>query len=53
LKDGNGETSLDAAERRALCASSERIPGERPSKWADIATVLGGSGSTKHLKGKK
>ena len=52
LKDANDETALDAAERRALCASNERIPGERPSKWADIATVLGGSGSTRHLKAK-
>ena len=52
LKDTNGETALDCAERRALCASNQRIPGERPSKWADIATVLGGGGSTKHLKAK-
>ena len=52
LRDTNGETALDCAERRALCASNQRIPGERPSKWADIATVLGGGGSTKHLKAK-
>ena len=47
--DEVGETALLICERRALCASTERANGDRPSVFADIATVLGGSGSTKNL----
>ena len=49
-KDDAGETPVDAAERRALCASRERPDGARASTWGDIATLLGGSGATKHLR---
>lgn len=50
LRDQFGETALDIAERRALCSAQERPVGGRPSTWGDIANLLGGSGSTKHLK---
>jgi len=49
IKDEFGETALDIAERRALCSAQERPVGGRPSTWADIARLLGGGGSTKHL----
>ena len=51
-KDDAGETPVDAAERRALCASRDRPEGARASTWGDIATLLGGSGATKHLRRK-
>ena len=44
--------TVDAAERRALCSAKDRPDGARASVWGDIATVLGGSGATKHLKAK-
>jgi hypothetical protein len=50
IKDGYGETARDIAERRALCSAQERPKGGRPSTWGDIANLLGGSGTTKHLK---
>jgi ankyrin repeat protein len=50
IKDVNGETARDIAERRALCSAQERPRGGRPSTWGDIANLLGGSGATKHLK---
>ena len=50
IKDSNGETARDIAERRALCSAAERPKGGRPSTWGDIASLLGGSGATKHLK---
>jgi len=50
VKDSNGETARDIAERRALCSAQERPKGGRPSTWGDIASLLGGSGATKHLK---
>jgi acyl-coenzyme A synthetase/AMP-(fatty) acid ligase/ankyrin repeat protein len=50
IKDLNGETARDIAERRALCSAQERPKGGRPSTWGDIANLLGGSGATKHLK---
>jgi hypothetical protein len=50
--DAFGETPVDAAERRALCAAKDRPDGERASRWGDIATALGGSGRTKHLRAK-
>lgn len=52
LRDAAGETALEMAERRARCGASERGDGERASTWANIATVLGGSGTTKNLKTK-
>ena len=52
VRDNAGETAVDAAERRALCSAKERPDGARSSVWGDIATVLGGSGTTKHLKQK-
>lgn len=52
-KDDAGETPVDAAERRALCASRDRPDGARASTWGDIATLLGGSGATKHLRKNK
>ena len=48
--DDAGETPTDAAERRALGSARERPDGARASTWGDIATLLGGSGRTKHLK---
>ena len=48
--DDAGETPTAAAERRALCSARERPDGARASTWGDIATLLGGSGRTKHLK---
>ena len=48
--DDAGETPTAAAERRALCFAKERPDGARASTWGDIATLLGGSGQTKHLK---
>ena len=48
--DDAGETPTRAAERRALCSAKERPDGARASTWGDIATLLGGSGQTKHLK---
>lgn len=48
--DNAGETPTAAAERRALCSARERPDGARASTWGDIATLLGGSGRTKHLK---
>ena len=50
IRDHNGETAREIAERRALCSAQERPKGGRPSTWGDIATLLGGSGATKHLK---
>jgi len=50
LTDDAGETPTAAAERRALCSARERPDGARASTWGDIATLLGGSGRTKHLK---
>ena len=50
IKDDAGETPTAAAERRALCSARERPDGARASTWGDIATLLGGSGRTKHLK---
>lgn len=47
-----GETALAMAERRARCGASERADGERASTWGGIASLLGGSGSTKNLKEK-
>ena len=52
VRDGAGETPLDAAERRALCSAAARPDGARSSVWGDIATLLGGAGTTKHLKAK-
>ena len=50
IRDRDGETARDVAERRALCSAQERPKGGRPSTWGDIANLLGGSGATKHLK---
>ena len=50
IRDRDGETARDIAERRALCSAQERPKGGRPSTWGDIANLLGGSGATKHLK---
>jgi len=50
LTDDAGETPTAAAERRALCSARERPDVARASTWGDIATLLGGSGRTKHLK---
>ena len=52
VRDHRGETPIDCAERRALCSAKERPDGARSSVWGDIATLLGGSGTTKHLKTK-
>ena len=50
VADARGETPVALAERRALCSARERPDGERASRWGDIATLLGGAGTTKHLK---
>ena len=52
LRDNAGESALDAAERRALCSAKERPDGASSSVWGDIAKLLGGSGTTRHLKQK-
>ena len=52
LRDSAGETALEMAERRARCGARERGDGERASVWANIAALLGGSGTTKNLKAK-
>ena len=38
------------AERRALCSAKDRDPGVGASVFGGIAKLLGGSGTTKHLK---
>ena len=48
--DARGETPAQLAERRALCSARDRPDGERASRWGDVATLLGGAGTTKHLK---
>ena len=53
MKDDRGERPVDCAERRALCSAKERPDGARSSVWGDIAKLLGGSGTTKHLKSNK
>ena len=50
VEDAHGDTPVQLAERRALCSARERPDGERASRWGDIATLLGGAGTTKHLK---
>ena len=52
LRDEKNETPLEIAERRARCGAQERGNGVRASVFGDIATLLGGSGSTKNLKNK-
>merc|ERR1712083_545691 len=53
LKDKDGETAIEMAERRALCAnSSDRGTGSAASLYGSIAKLLGGARSTKDLKGK-
>ena len=52
VRDNAGETARDAAERRALCSAKERPDGASSSVWGDIAKLLGGSGTTRHLKQK-
>ena len=49
-KDGQGETALEIASRRAICSNAERPNGQGASVWGGIATLLGGDASTKHLK---
>ena len=52
-KDDEGETALQMAERRALCAAGDARGGMGPpSVWGGIAKLLGGSGSTKNLEKK-
>jgi hypothetical protein len=41
---------VQLAERRALCSARDRPDGERASRWGDVAALLGGAGTTKHLK---
>ncbi|KAL0487301.1 hypothetical protein AKO1_012207 [Acrasis kona] len=49
-RDGNGETPMEIAERRAKCGAAELRPvGMRASAFGDIAKLLGGSGSTKQV----
>ena len=50
VADARGETPVQLAERRALCSARDRPDGERASRWGDVATLLGGAGTTKHLK---
>ena len=57
LKKGASPRVADArrdpgalAERRALCSARDRPDGERASRWGDVAALLGGAGTTKHLK---
>ena len=50
VADANGETPVQLAERRALCSARDRPDGERASRWGDVAALLGGAGTTKHLK---
>lgn len=50
VKDGSGETPLEIAERRALCASGDRPEGMGASTFGDLVTLLGGSAKTKNLK---
>eukprot|EP01065_Artemidia_motanka_P008915 TRINITY_DN14528_c0_g1_i1.p1 TRINITY_DN14528_c0_g1~~TRINITY_DN14528_c0_g1_i1.p1 ORF type:complete len:540 (+),score=178.33 TRINITY_DN14528_c0_g1_i1:897-2516(+) len=49
VRDTAGETAVEAAERRARCGAAERPDGARASVWADVAKVLGGSGSTRSV----
>ncbi|ORY37383.1 ankyrin [Rhizoclosmatium globosum] len=49
VKDLEGEDALEIAERRARCGAAERGAGLRPSVFADIAKILGGSGGTKSV----
>jgi acyl-CoA synthetase (AMP-forming)/AMP-acid ligase II len=46
VSDNEGETPLAIAERRARCGAQDRPDGLRPSVFADLATLLGGSGAT-------
>ena len=50
VADARGETPVALAERRALCSARDRPDGERASRWGDVAALLGGVGTTKHLK---
>ena len=50
VADARGETPVALAERRALCSARDRPDGERASRWGDVAALLGGAGTTKHLK---
>lgn len=49
-KDRIGETALDMAARRALCANADRPAGMGASTFGDLVTLLGGSAKTKSLK---
>lgn len=50
-KDSAGETALEIAERRALCAAGrDRPAGMGASVFGDLVTLLGGSAGTKNLK---
>ena len=47
---GRARRAVGAAERRAPCSARDRPDGERASRWGDVAALLGGAGTTKHLK---
>ena len=50
-RDSQGETAVEMAERRAVCAAAGMRPdGVAVSVFGSIAKVLGGSGGTKNLK---
>ncbi|KAJ3169440.1 hypothetical protein HDU87_000611 [Geranomyces variabilis] len=49
-EDDAGEVAVDIAERRARCGASERGAGVVASVFADIAKLLGGSGTTNSVK---
>ncbi|KAJ3155421.1 hypothetical protein HDU86_004323 [Geranomyces michiganensis] len=48
--DDAGEGAVEMAERRARCGASERGAGVVASVFADIAKLLGGSGTTSSVK---
>ncbi|KAJ3139894.1 hypothetical protein HDU90_008792 [Geranomyces variabilis] len=50
VEDDAGEVAVDIAERRARCGASERGAGVVASVFADIAKLLGGSGTTNSVK---
>ena len=51
MKDAAGETAVQMAERRAVCAAADARPeGMRQSVFGSIAKILGGSGGTQNLK---
>eukprot|EP01119_Soliformovum_irregulare_P020627 TRINITY_DN6711_c0_g1_i1.p1 TRINITY_DN6711_c0_g1~~TRINITY_DN6711_c0_g1_i1.p1 ORF type:complete len:790 (-),score=143.71 TRINITY_DN6711_c0_g1_i1:20-2389(-) len=52
MKDGNDESALDIAERRARCSAQDRPSLTGASLFGNLAKLLGGSGTTKHLRAK-